>query len=195
MPTREQRARKFGVTVDQLPDGRGKNPNSWKNRPKGVDHPRWNSDRIITQHGYVRVRVGVGHPLSDPNGYAYEHLVVWCNAGRQPPESGQVIHHRNEDKTDNAIQNLELLTRQEHAAEHHKMVSNSAVREIRVRYAAGEDGTALAVEFDIPMQRVYRYIHGETRKSAGGPIQAGLLRGKKAAGACSMACFMTGIRR
>ncbi len=62
------------------------------------------------------------------------------------------------------------------------MVSDSAVREIRVRYAAGEDGTALAVEFDIPMQRVYRYIHGETRKAAGGPIQTGSLLGERAAG-------------
>jgi hypothetical protein len=68
------------------------------------------------------------------------------------------------------------------AAEHNRMVSDSIVREIRVRYAAGEDGTALAAEFGLPMQRVYRFIHGETRSSAGGPIQKGCLRGKKAAG-------------
>lgn len=171
MPTRERRAKKLGVAVDQLPDGRGKG-----RKASGSAHPRWNSEKIISSHGYVKVRVGINHPLADKNGYAYEHLVVWQQAGRQIPEAGQIIHHRNEDKTDNRLSNLELLTRREHAGEHHKMVSDSVVREIRVRYAAGEDATALAEEFGIPFQRAYRFLRGETRKDAGGPIQAGSLR-------------------
>lgn len=57
-------------------------------------------------------------PLADPNGYAYEHLVVWCAAGRPRPKRGEIIHHRNEDKTDNRLSNLELLTRGAHNAEH-----------------------------------------------------------------------------
>ncbi len=181
MPTRERRAKTLGIPVDQLPDGRGKG-----RKASGSAHYRWNTEKIISSHGYVKVRVSADHPLADPNGYAYEHLVVWLNAGRQPPECGQVLHHRNEDKTDNRLSNLELLTKPEHAAEHNKMVSDSVVREIRVRYDAGEDATALAGEFGIPFQRAYRFIRGETRKRAGGPIQTGSLRGnasrKKAAG-------------
>ena len=61
MPTRERRARTLGVPVDQLPDGRGKNP-----KPKGPKHYRWNTSRIVSTHGYVKVRVGVEHPLADP---------------------------------------------------------------------------------------------------------------------------------
>lgn len=156
--------------------GRGNNPRSHNNTKRGEDHHRWNADKIISSHGYAKIRIGIGHPLADPNGYAYEHLVVWQNAGRTLPSGDQIIHHRNEDKTDNALSNLELLTRREHAAEHHQMVSDSVVREIRVRYAAGEDATKLADEFGIPFQRAYRFIHGETRKSAGGPIQFGPLR-------------------
>ncbi len=156
--------------------GRGNNPRSHGNKKRGTDHYRWNSGKMVSSHGYVKVRVGVGHPLADKNGYAYEHLVVWSKAGRQLPTDDQIIHHRNEDKADNRLSNLELLTRPEHAAEHHKMVSDSVVREIRVRYAAGEDATALASEFGIPFQRAYRFIRGETRKGAGGPIQTGSLR-------------------
>lgn len=171
MQTRERMANMIGLAVDQLPDGCGKWP-----KASGPSHYRWNSCRLLSKHGYVKVRVGIGHALADPNGYAYEHLVVWCNAGRPQPGCGQILHHRNGDKTDNRLSNLELLTRQEHAAEHNRMVGDSVVREIRVRYAAGEDATALANEFRIPFQRAYRFIRGETRKGAGGPIQNGSLR-------------------
>lgn len=176
MPTREMRAKKLGIPAEQLPDGRGKG-----RKAKGSDHPRWNAGRMLSEHGYVKIRVGADHEFADPNGYAYEHLVVWCTAGRQRPRDAEILHHRNEDKTDNRLSNLELLTRHEHATEHHRMVSNSVVREIRVRYAAGETGTALAAEFSLPMQRIYRFVHGETRRAAGGPIQFGSLR-KRAAG-------------
>lgn len=132
---------------------------------------------MITAEGYVKIRVGRDHPLADPNGYAYEHLVVWCSAGRPRPVRGQLLHHENETKTDNRLGNLRLRTRLSHAADHHTMVPDEAVRAIRERYAAGEVGTALAEEFGIPMQRVYRFVHGETRMSAGGPICDGDLRG------------------
>lgn len=118
MPTREQRARRLGVPIDQLPDGRGKNPNSWNNTKRGTDHYRWNEGRQSNEDGYVKVRVGVDHPLADPNGYAYEHLVVWCAAGRPRPSADETLHHKNEDKADNRISNLELLTRSEHNAHH-----------------------------------------------------------------------------
>lgn len=118
MPTREQRARKLGIPVDQLPDGRGKNPASWNNTKRGSDHHRWNAGRILNEDGYVKVRVGIEHPLADPNGYAYEHLVVWCSAGNPRPDSGELLHHRNEDRTDNRISNIELMPRGDHNAEH-----------------------------------------------------------------------------
>jgi len=167
----------LGVTTDQLPDGRGKN-----RKPKGPASHRWSDERMLSDEGYVKVRVGVEHPLADPNGYAYERLVVWCAAGRPRPAPGELLHHKNEHKTDNRLGNLELLTRPEHAAEHHRMLPDETVRELRRRYAAGEDGTALAAEFSVPFQRVYRIVRGETRLGAGGPIQTGSLRGKKAAG-------------
>lgn len=118
MPTRKQRARRLGIPVDQLPDGRGKNPLSHVNKARGSAHYRWNRTRIVSEHGYIKTRVSADHPLADPNGYTYEHLLVWVAAGRIRPGDGQVIHHRNEDKTDNRLSNLELLTRADHALHH-----------------------------------------------------------------------------
>jgi hypothetical protein len=103
----------LGVAVDQLPDGRGRG-----RKASGSDHYRWNDGRIITDDGYVKVRVGIEHPLADPNGYAYEHLVVWCSAGNTRPSDDETLHHRSEDKGDNRIRNLELLTRGDHNALH-----------------------------------------------------------------------------
>lgn len=77
----------------------------------------WNRDRIIRPDGYVMVRVGKLHPLANPKGYAYEHRLVWAAAGRELPP-GFDIHHRNERKDDNRLQNLELLPHGEHSAAH-----------------------------------------------------------------------------
>ncbi len=128
----------------------------------------------------MKIRVGEDHPLADPNGYAYEHLLVWISAGHPRPDEGELIHHRNEDKTDNRLQNLTLVHRVEHSKTHQSAVPDSTVRRIRERYAAGEDGTALASEYGLPHSRVYRYVKGESRLSAGGPIApAGSLRGRR----------------
>lgn len=98
--------------------GRGKNPASWGNHKSGTTHHRWSDGRTITQDGHVRVRVGKEHPLADPNGYAYEHLLVWVAAGNPRPPRGWLLHHANECKTDNRIGNLELMTRAEHNRRH-----------------------------------------------------------------------------
>lgn len=147
------------------------------NHARGAKHHRWNDGRLVSSHGYVKVRVGRAHPLADPNGYAYEHLLVWVAAGRPKPTRSQILHHKNGNKLDNQLRNLEILDRVTHAAEHQPMVADSVVSEIRERYAAGENGTDLAREFGLPQSRVYRFIKGTTRRSAGGPICKGNLRG------------------
>ena len=108
-----KKVERYGPGADAI-DMRGRQGNHLRSS----DHPRWNSDRIMSSHGYVKVRVGQDHPLADPNGYAYEHLLVWVAAGNPPPGPGQTIHHRNEDKTDNRLSNFELLARAEHALHH-----------------------------------------------------------------------------
>ena len=98
--------------------GRGNNPASHGNAPRASGQHRWRPGGSVASNGYVKIRVGKNHPLADPNGYAYEHVVVWCAAGNPRPPRGWVIHHRNEDKTDNRIENLEVKRRGQHNAEH-----------------------------------------------------------------------------
>lgn len=119
---------------EQRSAGRGKHGN----HRRGADHPRWNGKRIISSHGYVKVRVGRGHPLADPNGYAYEHLIVWVAAGNELPSSSEIIHHCNDDKTDNRLENLQLLTR----AEHNRLHNQAKSRDHLGRFGSPREGAA-----------------------------------------------------
>jgi hypothetical protein len=102
-------------------DGRGKHGE----HARGPDHPRWNEDRKIASTGYVKVRVGRSHPLADPNGYCYEHLLVWTSAGLEPPGPDELLHHKNGRKTDNRIENLGKMIRSDHS----KLTSEKIPRE------------------------------------------------------------------
>jgi hypothetical protein len=79
-------------------------------------NPHFKGGRWIDQHGYVVVL--------NPNRtchrdrYIYEHrLVMQEHLGRQLEREEQ-IHHRNKIKTDNRIENLEILDVAEHARLH-----------------------------------------------------------------------------
>lgn len=88
------------------------------NHARGLKNGRWNHGRILSSHGYVLVRVGMVHQLAFGNGYAYEHdLVMVSHLGRCLADN-EVVHHKNEVKTDNRIENLELLTSSEHITRH-----------------------------------------------------------------------------
>lgn len=52
--------------------------------------------------------------------YVYEHqLVWWQNTGQLVPK-GYLIHHKDDDKTHNAFENLELKTVSLHTADHNR---------------------------------------------------------------------------
>jgi hypothetical protein len=122
VPTREKRAKALGVPVDQLPDGRGRHGN----HARGANHPRWNEGRMVTEEGYVKVRVGTVHPLADANGYCYEHTLVATAALGRHLSPDETVHHRNHDKLDNRWENLEILTRSAHAVEHNQQRERDA---------------------------------------------------------------------
>jgi len=66
--------------------------------------------KIIESHGYRFVRVG-------PKQYVPEHIKIWEDVFGPIPE-GYIVHHKNNDPSDNKLENLELLNRSEHMALH-----------------------------------------------------------------------------
>lgn len=73
--------------------------------PNGADHPHWKGGRII-QNGYAFVK-RIGHPRAHKQtGYLMEQIEVAERAlGRALPLQA-VVHHVNEQKSDNRGENL-----------------------------------------------------------------------------------------
>ena len=76
-------------------------------------------------NGYVLIFVGKEHHLADIRGYAYEHrLVMEAKVGRKL-KKGEVVHHKDGNKSNNKPENLELKESvAQHLFEHRKATSN-----------------------------------------------------------------------
>lgn len=72
-----------------------------------------------TKRGYVIIRTA--------NGWEYEHRFVWSKHHGSIPD-GAIVHHRNGIKSDNRIENLEVVrSSSEHMRRYHGHVSRSRV--------------------------------------------------------------------
>lgn len=83
---------------------------------KGKGNPNFSGGKYIDDKGYVRV-LRPQHPFAN-RGYVYEHrLVMEAYLGRYL-ETWETVHHINEIKTDNRVDNFFLTTTDEHSAIH-----------------------------------------------------------------------------
>lgn len=101
-----------------------------KNRT-GDKASNWKGGRTQNSEGYWRIHVP-DHPKADSTGYVYEHrLVMEEHLGRYL-RKGEVVHHKNGNKSDNRIENLQLCESQSE----HKKLHNKAHKKIRRRRLA-----------------------------------------------------------
>lgn len=91
---------------------KGYNLNSGKSTrfKKGDKHPKWKGGSFVDSSGYVMIKCE-DHPyLNHPQGYVYEHrLIMEKHLGRILLPS-EVVHHINNNRKDNRIENLMLFS-------------------------------------------------------------------------------------
>lgn len=85
---------------------------------------------VRTSHGYVVTYVGRHHHLSRGRKYAYEHRLVAERMLGRRLLPGEVVHHRDGDKTNNAPENLEVLPSNGHHHHTHHRNEKSKYRRV-----------------------------------------------------------------
>lgn len=110
---------------------------------QGKNHWNYKADaRHVTPGAYVRIHAPDWWEggRAGSSGYAYEHQVVYCeHHGLTKVPAGMVVHHINEDKADNGIENLQLMSRAEHI-NHHRATRGQVVAKGHRARAKSESG-------------------------------------------------------
>jgi len=98
---------------------------------KGELNNNWKGGRKFDKNGYILIYCPT-HPFN-VGGYIFEHRLVIEQHVDRYLKSYELVHHHNEVKTDNRIENLQLLTPSQHLILHQKLR-----REKKIITAAGQ---------------------------------------------------------
>lgn len=126
-------------------------------------NPNWKGGRTVASNGYVLLK-RPEHPAADSRGYVYEHRLVAELMLKRPLRRGEVVHHRNGIKHDNRPQNLEIVTRWQHATEHR---SSRRARAFRLR-EPGEANDVVSCECGCGAQFTRFDYQGRSRRFVSG---------------------------
>ena len=86
---------------------------------RGAKAPNWNGGRHM-HNGYIEI-CAPKHPHKNKRNCIYEHQKVMEDYLGRYLEKGEVVHHKDLCKTNNNIENLQLLTMSEHSKLHAKL--------------------------------------------------------------------------
>jgi len=87
---------------------------------KPEENSQWKGGRTVNDYGYIEWRC-VGHRRAHkPGFYVAEHVLVMESYLVACLCDWTIVHHKNEIKTDNRIENLEMMSNEQHIGYHSK---------------------------------------------------------------------------
>lgn len=90
-------------------------------RFSGANHRNWRGGKYIDGKGYIRI-LAKQHPHCDRDGYVMEHRLVMENYLGRYLKLNEVIHHIDENKQNNNINNLMIFSDTAEHTKYHKNV-------------------------------------------------------------------------
>ncbi len=97
----------------QLVNNQPKRRYCLKCKRKGANNSSWRGGKIIDRKGYVYIYVEDTNKFADMrpkyHNYISEHRLIMAKHLNRSLLPWEVVHHKNGDKTDNKIENLQLL--------------------------------------------------------------------------------------
>jgi hypothetical protein len=113
-------------------------PKGWVGH-KGPNHPAWKGGFMFDRDGYIKT-YAPDHPWPRKSGYVLEHVrIMELSIGRRLGLD-EIVHHMDNDRKNNAFENLEIMTRGEHSSLHRREDTHLRRRDSSGRFAGGIGG-------------------------------------------------------
>ena len=77
----------------------------------------WNIEKVVKKGDYLYAVVK-GHPRATRHGYVLLHRIVMENHLGKLLEGSEVVHHKDGNRKNNSIDNLELMSLSKHSSDH-----------------------------------------------------------------------------
>lgn len=139
-------------------------PEQHRAQPSGEDSPCFKGKGSL--RGYPTT-YEPEHPRAYKDGYVFDHvLIMEEHLGRYlryvsfNHRDNEIVHHKNGDKTDNCIDNLQLMTHGEHSRMHHRKLSRYQIEWALEEIEAGRTMISVAKELGVTSTALYQYRSG-----------------------------------
>lgn len=128
---------------------------------KGADNSMWKGGRTIVK-GYVRI-LHKKHSLAIKSGYILEHRLIASQKYGVEAVKNMIVHHKDGNKLNNKIENLEIVSRSGHPRLHLGMNSNLGKPNSIIFCKCGCNGERL--KYDKRGRQRKEYMRGHTLKT------------------------------
>jgi hypothetical protein len=107
-------------------------------RMSGKRNHGWKGGRHVSKHGgYTLITLEKDHPyrcMARPHGNVLEHRLVMAEYLGRPLEKWEIVHHKDKNRSNNSIDNLEIMSDWNHKGLESLLAEMKRMREIIKEY-------------------------------------------------------------